>query len=216
MRSTSAIAVLSFVLLGGLSACTTNMGPEPVLTLFLDGRACAKDADLAMPRALALATNKAVTVAVDEKMPCLTDSSGDPSVYTVFSLPQAMEEFLVSITSMPQGLTLFAPRVMMLDESGRAMREITRDTFVFHGPALYLGLRVRQGERFLVVASDPKVVGQKVSHIQSATQANTLAAVTAAGAFYVNVYTGSEMASDYTYAHNGSIVVAATPVPKAN
>lgn len=216
MRSTGAIAVMCFALLGGLSACTTTKAPEPVLTLLLDGRACAREPDLTTARALALATNKAITVAVDEKMPCLSDSIGDPSVYAVFSLPQAMEEFLVSVTSMPQGQTLFAPRVMMVDENGRVMREVPRDVFVFHGPALYLGLRARQGERYLVVASDPKVVGQQVSHIQSATQSNTYGAVTSAGGFYVNINTGSETTNDYTYAHNGSIVVAATPVPKAN
>jgi len=172
--------------------------------------------DLVLARELLLATNKAVTVAVDEKMPCLADSGGDPSVYTVFNLPQAMEEFLISVTSVPQGGTLFAPRVMMLDETGRAMREVSREIFVFHGPALYLGLRVRAGERYLVVASDPKFVGQGVSHIQSATMSNTIGTATAAGAIYVNVNTGSETLMDYTYAHNGSITVAATPVPKAN
>lgn len=215
MRPTLVIAIACFALVGGLSACTTTQGPEPVLTLALDGRACARDPDITMPRALVLASNKSVTVAVDEKMPCLADGTGDSSVYAVFSLPQAMEEFLVSVTSMPQGRTLFAPRVMMLDESGRAMREMPRDVFVFHGPALYLGLRVRQGERFLVVASDPKVVGQQVSHIQSATQSNTYGVATTGGAVFVNVNTGSEITSDYTYAHNGSITVAATPVPKA-
>ncbi len=170
--------------------------------------------DLIAARALILATNKPVSVAVDEKMPCLADSSGDPSVYAVFALPQATEEFLVSVTSYPQGQTLFAPRVMMLDETGRAMREVTRDIFVFHGPALYLGLRVRAGERYLVVASDPKSVGQQVSHIQSATQSNTIGAATTAGTIFVNVNTGSESTTDYTYAHNGRIAVAATPVPK--
>ena len=37
-----------------------------------------------------------------------------------------------------------------------------------------------------------------------------------AESIFVNVNTGSETTSDYTYAHNGSITVAATPVPKAN
>jgi hypothetical protein len=216
MRPACVAAIVCFVVLGGVSACTTGPGPAPVVTLLLDGRACARDPDLAMTRALVLSTNKSVTVAVDEKMPCLTDSSGDPSLYAVFTLPQAMEEFLVSVTSYPQGQTLFAPRVMILDETGQPMREVSRDLFVFHGPALYLGLRVRAGERYLVVASDPKCVGQQVSHIQSATQSNTAAAVTTGGAIFVNINTGSETTSDYTYAHNGSITVAATPVPRAN
>ena len=216
MRSARIIAIACLVLVGGLSACATNSAPPPVLAIPLDGRACAGEPDVIAARALTLATNKSVTVAVDEKMPCLADGNGDPSVYAVFSLPQAMEEFLVSVTSMPQGQTLFAPRVLMLDDGGRPMREVSRDIFVFHGPALYLGLRVRAGERYLVVASDPKFVGQQVSHIQSATQSNTIGAATTAGAIFVNVNTGSETTSDYTYAHNGSITVAATPVPKAN
>ena len=215
MRPIALVSAVCFALLGGLSACTTGPAVEPVLALPLDGRSCARDADLATARALVLATNKAVTVAVDEKMPCLADSDGEPSVYATFSLPQAMEEFLVSVTSIPQGQTLLAPRVMMLDESGQSMREISRDTFVFHGPALYLGLRVRAGERYIVVASDPKFVGKQVSHIQSATMSNTFGAATASGAVFVNVNTGAETATDYTYAHNGSITVAATPVPKA-
>jgi hypothetical protein len=213
MRSTGLLSIACLVL---LSACATNMAVPPLLALPLDGRACATQPDLVAARALALATNKAVTVVVDDKAPCLADSSGQPSVYAIFTLPQAMEEFLVAVTSVPQGQTLFVPRVMMLDEAGRQLREVSRDTFVFHGPALYLGLRVRPAERYLVVASDPKFVGQQVSHIQSATMSNTYGTFTAAGAIYVNINTGSEAALDYTYAHNGSITVAATPVPKAN
>jgi hypothetical protein len=187
-------------------------GPPPLLGLSIEGKACVERPDLGSAQELVLATNKPITIAVDTNTPCLEGSDGERSAYAVFGLPSSAEEYLVSVTSVPQGQTLLSPRVMMLDAMGQVLREVPNDIFTFRGRALAVGLRVRMGERYLVVASDPKSVGQEVSMIQSAT----MSTVVTTGYFYVPINSGSEAEVNYIYAHNGSITVAATPVPKAN
>ena len=81
---------------------------------------------------------------------------------------------------------------------------------MFHGASLYAGLRVRSNEKYLLVVSDPDLVGMEVSQIVD----NTMVTASGAGGFYFEIHTGSEMVTTLTYALNGSITVAAQPIPK--
>jgi hypothetical protein len=206
------IRILGCLALLGLTACAMTEGPPPVLGLGIEGKSCAEQPMLTGAQELVLATNKPITVIVDTNTPCLESSNGLRSAYAVFMLPSSSGEYLVSVTSVPQGQTLFSPRVMMLDATGGVLREVPNDIFTFRGSSLAVSLRVRPSERYLLVASDPSTVGQEVSRIQSAT----MSTVVSAGYVYVPINTGSEAEVSYIYAHNGSITVAATPVPKTN
>ncbi len=213
MTRQSALKALGSLPLLALSACVMAETPPPVLVLDVgDGKICVEAPELVGARELAIANNKPVTVNVDADTPCLESSGGERSAYAVFGLPTSMEEYLVSVTSVPQGQTLLSPRVMILDDTGKIMREVPNDSFTFRGLGLAVALRMRTGERYLVVASDPKSIGQEVSRISSATM-STLAPV---GYAYVPINTGSETEISHVYAHNGSITVAATPMPKTN
>ena len=104
---------------------------------------------------------------------------------------------------------LFSPHLQVLDSGGNVMREIPRTAFVFHGASLYVGLRIHSEERYLIVSSDAASVGNQVTQIFDDTQVST----SASGGFLFQVHTGSETTSTHFYAYNGSITLAAQPMP---
>ena len=117
------------------------------------------------------------------------------------------------MTSAPLGDTLFSPRLMLLDEQGNVLREVPRDEFMFHGVALYAGLRAAPAERYLIVASDAASVGQQMSHILGESHLTPVPIGIGAVAI---INSGSEKQQVITYAHNGRVTVSAQPIPKAN
>lgn len=164
----------------------------------------------ALPLTLQAKDNVALDITVGTASACLR-SGGVASAYAVVALPEWPEEYLVSIISVPLGAALFSPRVQVLDASGKVLREVERDRFRFHGTALQLGLRVRAGDRFLAVISDPTTVGQKVSQVTSATYATQ--GSYGGGTFMM--YHGTESNVELTYAHSGHLSVIADVFPKA-
>jgi hypothetical protein len=171
-------------------------------------RSCANAPDYASAMPVKLA-DKAVTVSLDTNTACFEAAGGMKSAYASFKLPESPAEYLISVTSAPVGRGLFSPHLQVLDVNGKVLREIGRDAFVFHGPSLYVGLRVHPEERYLIVASDPTTIGQEVSQIVGATQVAT----SGANGIFFQVHTGTETASTYVYALNGSVIVEAQPVP---
>src|SRR5690348_6162294 len=82
---------------------------------------------------------------------------------------------------------------------------------VFHVSRLFPLCR-HPGERYLIVASDPDSVGQRVMQIAGSTQGTT----TMVGTGFVSIHTGSENTRHLTFAHNGTVTVALQPIPKLN
>jgi Maltose operon periplasmic protein precursor (MalM) len=187
-------------------------GPAIKAVTALDGRTCAALPDLGTAVAVPLDADKDVTVKLDATAPCLAAGDGDKSTYAAFLLPEASEPYLLSVTSEPSGTTLFSPRALLLDAGGTTLRELPRDAFMFHGTSLYLGLRARPGERYLVVASDPRSVGESQTQIAGATQ--TSGGSLYGGGFFTYA-TGSERTRILHQAHSGTVSVAAKPLPKA-
>ncbi len=209
------VGLVSAVVLAGCAAGTS--GPPPVVNL--DARICAPGADLTGALAVPLEDGegilspvKGVTVKLDMDAACLKPPSGEKRLYAVFKLPDSTTPYIITIASEPVGSGLLSPYAQMLDEQGRVLRVVQRDSFMFHGAALAANLRSHPGEEYLLVASDPASVGQTVSQIQGATQTTT----SSGGGFFFYVRTGSETTRTMTYAHSGSVTVKAAPVPKAN
>jgi hypothetical protein len=189
-----------------LSACAPS--PPPITSL--EGRACTPAPDFTTARPLRLDSNNRVTVDLDQNASCSQTSDGALSAYVLFSLPDSLEPYLVTVTSQSQGQTLFAPRLLVLDGLGNPLREMPRSSFQYHGAALYLGIRIYPGEKYVMVASDPRAVGQQVSQLRAGTQANTVAS----GGIYFTYYTGFEANQIFTFAFNGKVTVSAEPMPK--
>jgi hypothetical protein len=203
----------SLALALALAACATEPAPLPITSL--DARDCAVQPDLGGARALPLDTDKPVTVTVtiDRDTACWAANEGAKSSYVAFRLTESTEPYLISVTSVALGNTLFAPRLALLDDRGEILRRLSHNSFVFHGSSLYAGIRVHPDERYLIVASDPDVVGQQFSQISGGVR-STVVPVGVGG--FAAIYTGSESTQASTYAHNGRVTVSAQPVPKAN
>jgi hypothetical protein len=201
---------LAAVLPALLAACAAPAVP-PILSL--DGRPCVAHPDLARAQALALDAGNPVKLDLDAGAACLEPGSGGKSAYVAFRLPRSEQPYLLTVTSAPLGDTLFSPRLLLLDEQGNVLREVPRDDFMFHGVALYAGLRAAPAERYLIVASDAASVGQQVSHILGESH---LTPVPIGIVGVAIIHSGSEKQQVITYAHNGRVTVAAQPMPKAN
>jgi hypothetical protein len=193
-----------------LCACTPSPGPPPVTSL--GDRPCASAPDLASARPVFLSSDKPVTVDLDASAACLSLGDGARAAYAVFALPESPTPYLVTVSSTPQGETLFDPRAMVLDASGATVQDLPRDAFMFHGATLSVAFRTHGQERFVVVASDPGSVGQQQSQLKAGTQTTTAAS----GPVIFTVRTGWEKSQNYTYAHNGRVSVSAQPIPTVN
>jgi hypothetical protein len=194
-----------------LAGCATVRSVPPLTSL--DGRSCHARPELKTALVLPLDSGKPVKTELDTGAPCLAaEGTGAKSVYAAIRLPRSEEPYLLSVTSVPLGTTLFSPRLMILDAQGALLREVPRESFVFRGSALHAGVRARPGDEYLVVASDPGSVGQLSTRITGSTQLTAVPVGT--GVFMMS--TGSEAQTAHMFAHNGSIEVSAQPWPKAN
>ena len=192
-----------------LAGCTHDAGPPP--TVSLEGHACVTSPDLGTARPLVLDPDKPVTVTLDEHATCLEPQGEPKSVYAAFQLASSATPYVVGVTSAPLGEGLFSPRLKILDAQGQLLREVPRSSFTFHGSSLYAGIRVHPEERYLIVASDPSTLGQTVSQISEHTQANYYG-----GPVGVEIHSGAETTSQFTYAHNGTVTVSAQPLPRSH
>lgn len=205
--------LLAAASLATLAACVAPKVDPPALTL--GERSCAAQPDLAGALVLTLKPkdNVAVESVFGPTTPCF-GPAGAAGTYAVMALPDWPEDYIVSVTSIPMGVAIVAPRVQLLDASGKPMREIPHDRFSFHGTSLYAGLRVHPGERYLLVSSDPAAIGHNMSQIVSSTMAATGATAAGGAVVTFTMYTGAEANVNLVFAHNGRISVMAEPVPK--
>jgi hypothetical protein len=203
------IASVALALVG--TACANRSGLHPTLTLA--DSSCASEPDLARASPVPLDPEKPAIVTVDAAASCLQSGSSERRAYAVFALPETKEPYLISVSSSLRGHTLLSPRLAILDASGKTMRERQRDAFTFRGTSLYAGMRAYPGDRYLLVESDPDTVGQRISQINSSSQMNGTATGTG-GVIFWGV--GADTKQDFTYAHNGTLVVSARPFPPTN
>src|SRR5579884_2290766 len=130
MRPAKVSALLTMPVLLALCGCAKTVDFPPTITL--GARVCPRQIDTSQAKSLAI-SGKAVSVEVDANFPCVAGADNEVSLYTAFRLPQSQREYFISVTSQPRGSSLFAPKAMLLDAQGTVLRQIPRDTFVFHG-----------------------------------------------------------------------------------
>lgn len=194
---------LSLVVLGG---CATSKSQPAILSLpSVVSCQAAPDLTAAVPLGFNPEKEEAVTVTIDAGSHCLEPSPGARSLYSILALPQAGQPFVVLVASAPQGESIFAPRLILLDAKGAISRQVPAEDFMFRGSALSALIRVHENERYLVVASDPQTVGQRTESVQGSTSTQMMPM--AGGYFWAS--SGRETKSDLTYSHGGTVKVAA-------
>lgn len=195
--------------LAGCKTATPDLAP----LVQIAPASCSVEPSIARAHSLPFDTEKKpepVRVTIEEQSPCL-DEGGTKSLYEVFALPELSYPIIVTVRSLPSTSGILAPRLMLLDKDGKRVRALDREAVHFRGTALTAMLRTRPDERYLVVSSDPEVVGDDISRLQGAVNQQ----VVSTGVMAFSVYTGSESTASMTYAHNGTIQVSARPVPTA-
>lgn len=193
-----------------LAGCkTTDPGPAPIVEM--PQIKCSSTPDLARAREVAFDAKRdadPVRVTIDQSSGCLGDATGK-SLYDVFGLPQPGQPVILTVKAVPSSTGIFSPRLILLDESGNLLREVDKNKFLFRAGALTALLRVRDDERYLVVASDDKAVGDGVSRVSGQQNANVMSN----GFMTWAVYSTSEETANLTYSYGGVVEVSAEPVP---
>lgn len=191
--------------------------PPPILDL-TSRNDCAAKPDLG--RAIAVVLDKdrkaQVRAIVDQTAPCLEQTAGTKSLYTIFELPAADPTSVVTVASATAGGDVFSPHVVLLDTQGLPLRELERDKFLFRGNELSVLFRQHADDHYILVASDPSVVGKSFVQVSETTSSQTMGTGTGAGPVYFTVYTGKDVSGEYIYAHTGAVTVTITPVSQSH
>ena len=195
-----------------LAGCeTTQPGPPPIVQIAPSN--CSDGPSLARAQPLpfdAEGKKKPERVTIDTGSPCI-ERDGAKSLYRILALPAPGEPYMVTLRSLPGQNSIFAPQLALLDAEGAETRRIDRESLLFRGQALSAVLRIRDEERYLVIASDPQMVGQDIARLSGQTHQQMVST----GTVMFAVYSGSESMARMTYSHGGTIDVSATPIQTA-
>lgn len=205
-----AFRALPLVLL--LTGCMPppDPGQEPLLDLGARGCDASPALAAAVPLDATVVREVTAKATVEPGSACLRGADGKPSLYVAFRLIRkqpAADNLLVA--SLPTGRSMMAPRLILLDEAGTPTREIGAEGFNFRGAGLATLVRLRAGERYAVVASNPAVVGQA----QSRLVASAIPTTVMVGLAAVTVYAGSEQKSEGFMTHNGLVTLTMSTEP---
>jgi hypothetical protein len=188
--------LLAFVLAG----CSH---PPPVLSL--NGRVCDPTPNLtkAVPLPAPGGSDVSQTVEFQATGACLDTESG-PALYAAFALPAATQPYILEVKARDQqaqlaggdGYSLPAPHLTLLDAAGKPVRA---PDFIYRGNGASVLIRLHAEERFVLIASDPTLVGQKESRITETMDRHFARLATWT--------TGNENQNDYVFSHAGTVVV---------
>lgn len=200
------------ILTGLISSGCASGPPPPPPVLDLANRECGTAPDLSLAVDVALNPKKRNTVStvVDETTPCVETPDG-LAAYALYRLPESDNPYVVEIASDPVGGVMFVPRIRILDQNGEQLQEVTRDRLVFRDAALSVQRRSRAEDRYVLVMSDPTLVGKKFSRMSATTDSTT----SSTGTVTFMIYSGADKTVDLIFAHNGKIDVSVWPIEPA-
>lgn len=219
--------LLLVLLLGGLAACGGSNDLErrglmdPVESISQSN--CSRLPDKASATALAAATQRLqqqiLTLSPEN---CLRRKRKNTS-YLLLKLPEYESSYQLTIDSTVLGASpqrrpkpnvfIVAPvSIKLLDSRLRKTRQFDREDFGFRGvDRLSLDVFVNQQhrrERYLLIESDPNLVGQKIDFVRRGTVLVQGQAYMGNGNWQqTSSKVGFERENIYTYAHNGEIVI---------
>jgi len=174
--------------------------------LQVSGANCGDTASLATPISLTPekpAKSHIVSAKADSVTPCLREDGVPARKYVVFALPDSYETKLITAGARPEIGRIFAPDVSILDADGKVTRTFAWQDFLLRGDIFSVQFKPRKEERYLLVRSEPKMVGQSFDRIEiGVTTTSTYAAGTS-----ITWNTGHDAAVKRTFSHEGEVVV---------
>lgn len=204
--------LLSFVALATLAACAPKPVPPPVVDIAAMpcSRAMTMTGATPLPFDPKMKDEKTVVVVLDGRSNCLQEANGSRRLYQVFALPEMSAPYIISVRSSPWADTMLAPRVLLLDGSGKVLRSTTHADFMFRGEQLSALLRSHQEEAYLALTSDSDVLGKEITRVIEAT--HMAAAGLPTGAAFI-WYSGSDTTNRMVLSVAGQAEITITPFP---
>lgn len=208
LRAPSLIALSLAACLAGCA--TPKLGPPPLLDL--SALHCAQAPGLTgVPKLVynPKQDDNSTTAEITAASSCFKDAEGS-SLYAAYELPSLASPYIVRVDSEPEGETLMALRVLLYGSDGTLKRTFVRKQIFFRGNALSVMFRGHDDERYVVVASDPMAIGQKLSRVEDGTRSTFVAAYPVMFA----VYSGTDASVKNTLSENGRVTISVQPIPK--
>lgn len=212
MRFLAKSALLAGLIL--LSACAHSPPPPPPLTA-LPPLACAPALTLQGMPSLPVIMGKEAPTSFGIGSNCMLLGDGQPTLYSIYRLPDQAEPYLITVRSLPVGEGLIIPRVLLMADDNVVLRTVEGEGFTFHGASMMAKLRSHPGESYLVVAVDTRYVGQAVSQIAESFALNSSTSVVGKAVVTSFSSNGASNTLNFVFSYNGNIVVSAEPMPKA-
>ena len=106
----------------------------------------------------------------DASSPCLAEPSGVAVTYAMYRLPRYFQPWRLRVESHLHGRSLFAPELMLLDDSHAVTRRIRHERFVMRGKQLQTTVFFGEEdarERYLLVRSATHAAGHGQVRVES-------------------------------------------------
>lgn len=190
-----------------LSGCA-HSPPPPMLAVTQTSCDALPDVQHAQPIVYNEKDEVSVSAQFDEKSACLQTALGVKSLYKVFRLPDAQTPYTIAIVSVPTEVSVFVPRITILDAKGASVLEIPRDSLTFRNGNLSALFRSHANDSYLLLASDADQIGKSSQQILETTKTEMFAAGTA----LITVHTGDDQTRQLVYSHNGSVEITLSPL----
>jgi len=196
-----------------LQACATvPPPPPPVAVTDLSGKTCVtepstKDAVSLMP--VKKQVYHTVSTLVNASTPCLTAADGSSGNYVVYAIPASGENHTITVGGVQEAIRTLAPTVTLLEADGKVTRKFGEDRFAILGNTLGVQFRPLPQERFVVVQTNPGLVGQSVSTVETRIYASSgyVAATPYSYGYSYNTAHGADGKHERTFSHEGYINV---------
>lgn len=193
------------------AACATTP-PEPPKSavLSLDNKTC--ETQVSTENSLSLTPEKKalfhiVTTDINAGSKCV-DIEGKKANYIVYAIPAAPQNHTITIGGAMDVLRTFAPDVSIIDVNGKVSRSFNPDQYAYLGYVYGVQFRPSENDRFIIVKSDPKLVGVEKSALETRVNVGYgySPGVGGYGTTY-NTYTGSEAKKSRVFSHEGIVSV---------
>ncbi len=194
-----------------LTACTTTAPVIPVAVTEIAGKTCSDAPDLSAAVTLAPTkkrTDHFVNTLMDNAKACI-NIDGKPANYIVYLLPNFPDNHTITIGGLQEELRTFAPIISVLDKDGKTTRAITEDRLSVLGNVYGISIRPTVNDRYILVTSNPKLVGTSTSTHETRIAVSTGYSYNPAtyGGTTYNQYRGVEAKAIRTFSHEGTIGV---------
>lgn len=194
-----------------LVGCASTYVPPAVSVLTIEGKTC--DAAPALTGAISLSPPKrpqatlTVATVVGPAMPCLT-KNGKPSNYVVYALPSAPQNHTITVGGQKEQMRAFAPSISILAADGAVIRDFPKDRLTNFGTTFSVQFRPAEQARYILVQSDPELVGTVMSAFETNIVTSTNYAYNPSGySSSFSTVSGQEGGTARSFSHEGTISV---------